>query len=682
MPGNALSEEISPYLLQHKDNPVAWQAWGTDILAQAQREDRPILLSIGYSACHWCHVMAHESFENEEIAALMNELFINVKVDREERPDLDTIYQTALMLMGQQGGWPLTMFLTPEGQPFWGGTYFPPASRYGRPGFPEVLKGISETWHTQKDNVLKNVEALSQAMADAAKPKDGGELTSAVLDQAAASAVSMIDPTRGGTMGAPKFPQPSFFKFLWRAYLRTGSTPFREAVTVTLSNLCQGGIYDHLGGGFARYSTDEYWLAPHFEKMLYDNALLVELLSEVWLETGDPLYAVRVRETIEWAFREMRVTDEGDENAEDAPFAFASAFDADSEGEEGKFYVWTEAEIGALLGGEAAEFNKVYDVAPGGNWEGHTILNRSTDLGLASEEVERRLARSREALLQARVKRVPPGKDDKALTDWNGMMISALVVAGVAFDDAAWIEAAKGAFSFVLKHMVEDGRFGHSWRAGRLRHAAVVDDYAHMARAALLLFEATGDWAYLDHAEAWVAIADNHYWDGDGGGYFLAADDTNDLITRTKTIFDNAVPSGNGIMVEVLARLFYVRGDSAYRERAEKLLHAFTGQSPEYMANSPTFLNGYEFLEGARQIVIVGDPEAEATGELVRAAFAGGLANRVVVRLAPGTDLPTTHPAAGKGLVDGKPAAYVCIGPTCGLPVTDGAALQKVLGAE
>ena len=679
MARNALADEISPYLLQHKDNPVAWQAWGTDILEQAQREDRPILLSIGYSACHWCHVMAHESFENEEIAALMNELFINVKVDREERPDLDTIYQTALMLMGQQGGWPLTMFLTPEGEPFWGGTYFPPTSRYGRPGFPDLLRGISETYRAQKDKVLENVKALSQAMADMAKPKEAGELSGAVLDQAAESAVGMIDRTRGGTMGAPKFPQPSFFKFLWRAYLRTGSTQFREAVTVTLSNLCQGGIYDHLGGGFARYSTDEYWLAPHFEKMLYDNALLVELLSEVWMETGDPLYAVRVRETIEWALREMRVEIDGGERTS---FAFASAFDADSEGEEGKFYVWTEAEIDALLGGESTEFKKVYDVAPGGNWEGHTILNRSSDLGLAAEEVEGRLAGCRATLFEARAKRVPPGKDDKALTDWNGMMISALVVAGMTFDDAPWIETARGAYSFVLEHMVEDGRFGHSWRGGRLRHAAVVDDYAHMARAALLLFEATGDWAYVDHAEAWVAIADSHYWDGETGGYYLAADDTLDVITRTKTVFDNAVPSGNGVMVEVLARLFYVRGDSAYREQAERLVRAFAGQSPQHMANFPTLINGYELLEGARQIVVVGDPLAEATVELARAATAGGLANRVLVRLAPGIDLPASHPAAGKGLVEGKPAAYVCVGSTCGLPVTDAASLRKALGGD
>ena len=676
MPRNALADETSPYLLQHKDNPVAWQPWGTAVLEQAHSQDRPILLSIGYSACHWCHVMAHESFENEEIAALMNELFINVKVGREERPDLDTIYQMALALLGQQGGWPLTMFLTPDGQPFWGGTYFPPASRYGRPGFPDVLRGISETYHAQKDKVLENVKALSQAMADMAKPKEAGELSADVLDQAAASAVRMIDPIRGGTMGAPKFPQPSFFKFLWRAHLRTGSTPFGEAVTVTLSNICQGGIYDHLGGGFARYSTDDAWLAPHFEKMLYDNALLVELLSEVWLETGDPLYAARVRETIEWALREMRVTIDADGGA---PFAFASAFDADSEGEEGKFYVWTEVEIDALLGGEAAEFKKVYDVAPGGNWEGHTILNRSSDLGLASEEVEGRLARCRETLFQARAKRVPPGKDDKALTDWNGMMISALVIAGTVFEEPAWTEAARAAFSFVLEHMFENGRLGHSWRLGRLRHAAVVDDYAHLARAALLLFEATGDWAYLDHAEAWVATADSHYWDTDSGAYFLAADDTHDLITRTKTVFDNAVPSGNGVMVEVLARLFYVRGDGAYRDRAEQLVRAFAGQPPEHMANSPTLLNGYELLEGARQIVVVGDPRADATAELTRAALAGGLANRVLVRLAPGADLPAAHAAAGKGLVDGKPAAYVCDGPTCALPVTDGASLRKAL---
>jgi len=471
-----------PNLLQHRDNPVHWRPWGPDALAEARQEGKPILLSIGYAACHWCHVMAHESFENQEIADLMNGLFVNIKVDREERPDVDTIYQAALAMMGEHGGWPLTMFLTPEGEPFFGGTYFPPAPRFGRPAFPDVLQRVAEAYKTQPDAVQKNVQSLRGGLAKLSQPEAGKGFPADVLEQTAAAALRLIDPLHGGTVGAPKFPQPVFFRFLWRAYLCSGSTLFRDAVLITLSRLCQGGIYDHLGGGFARYSVDSVWLVPHFEKMLYDNALLVDLLTEAWTETRDPRFAERTGETVAWALTDLRTAAEVDA----ADFAFASAFDADSEGVEGKYYVWTEAEIDALLGDDAPTFKAAYDVTLDGNWEGATILNRTSDRDSADPDREHRLAACRTTLLAARAGRVPPQRDDKVLADWNGLMIVALARAAAALDQPSWLEAATQCFAFVRNRMQQDGRLLHTWCAGRARHAAVGDRVGGGRRPALL----------------------------------------------------------------------------------------------------------------------------------------------------------------------------------------------------
>ncbi len=681
MSRNLLVQETSPYLLQHKDNPVHWRPWGPEALAEAQRDRKPILLSIGYSACHWCHVMAHESFENDSIAAVMNELFVNIKVDREERPDLDVIYQSALALMGEHGGWPLTMFLTSHGDPFWGGTYFPASPRFGRPAFPDVLRRVAELHRTEGEKIAQNVSAIRQALGKLAQPAGGDGLSGEALDSAARGALRLVDPIHGGTLGAPKFPQPSFFKFLWRAYKRTGSRVFREAVTTTLDAICQGGIYDHVGGGFARYSTDEHWLVPHFEKMLYDNALLIELMAEVWQDTGSPLYAIRVRETIDWALRDMRVVPGENAVGDSTPdlFAFASAFDADSEGVEGKYYVWSEEEIDSVLGADAPVFKEIYGVHSRGNWEGVNILNRSSFDGVSDDEREALLLRCRQKLLDVRGRRIPPLRDDKVLADWNGLMIAALAHAAMIFDEPAWLEAAKAAFTFVSRYMTEEGRLRHTWREGRLRHAAVLDDYANMARASLLLFEATGEAAYLDQAQAWVATANKRYWDGLSGGYFLTADDTDDVITRPKTIADNATPNGNGTMMEVLARLHYLTGTPAYRERAETLGQIFSGKSPEHHTNLPTLCNGFELLENAMQIVVVGDEHQETTGSLTRVAVEAAPPTRIIYRLTPDAQLPDGHPAQGKGLVNGMPAVYLCLGQTCGLPVTDPEDLRRQL---
>jgi uncharacterized protein YyaL (SSP411 family) len=495
----------------------------------------------------------------------------------------------------------------------------------------------------------------------------------ALLDEAAHAAAGLVDRQQGGTMGAPKFPMPSFFRFLWRAYQRSDKTDCSDAVTLTLDAMSLGGIYDHLGGGYARYSTDAQWLAPHFEKMLYDNAQLIELLTDVWQENRSPLYAQRIAETIDWIARDMTVT------AGDGLVAFASAFDADSEGEEGKFYVWSAEEIDSLLGNEAALFKSAYDVTPWGNWEGKCILNRSAKPQPLSDDEEATLAGCRGILLGARALRIAPGRDDKALADWNGLAIAALANAGAIFERPEWIAMAESAFNFVLAHMTEGGRLGHSWCAGRLRHAAVLDDYANLSRGALILFEVTHNPAYLVQAEAWVAIADAHYRDPDGGGYFFSADDTSDLIARTKQAQDNATPAGNGVMVEVLARLFHLTGTDAYRLRAAESIRAFTAGTAAHLAHSSSLLMGFEMLERAVQIVIIGTPGEPATEALRRCVFDTALANRLLQTVAPGDNLPPSHPATGKTQTDGQATAYVCVGPLCGLPASTPDALRERL---
>jgi uncharacterized protein YyaL (SSP411 family) len=670
MDRNRLGEETSPYLIQHKDNPVHWQPWGTETLAAAKAEDKPILLSIGYAACHWCHVMAHESFEDPKIAARMNDLFVNIKVDREERPDLDAIYQHALALMGEQGGWPLTMFLTPDGEPFWGGTYFPPEQRWGRPGFPQVLEAMSNAYGQDRDKVAKNIVALREALQRLGRPERGGAIGRELLDRVAERLLRETDQLYGGIGAAPKFPQTGVLELLWRAWKRTGQLPYRDAVVKALDAMCQGGIYDHLGGGFARYSTDARWLVPHFEKMLYDNAELVDLMTLVWQETKSPLYRERVQETLGWVSREMVTAGGG----------FASSLDADSEHEEGKFYVWSEAEIDHALGDRARLFKRFYDVTPEGNWEENNILNRSKAPDGADEQTERELAACRALLLRAREHRVRPGWDDKVLADWNGLMIAAMTNAGLVFERPEWIDTARRAFDFILREMtLTDGRLLHSWRGGRARHPANVDDYANLCRAALALYEATGDEHFLSQARDWTAVLDRHYWDEAGDGYLFAAKDTEGLIARAKTAADSAVPAGNGTLVGVLTRLAILTGEEAYRRRAEAIVETFSGEVARNFFPLATLLNNVELLEKPLQIVIVGERQDLAFQSLLRAVYNVSLPNRVVLILPPGASLPTDHAAHGKSLVDGKPTAYVCDGPVCSLPITNPRELRDAL---
>lgn len=673
MSRNQLDKETSPYLLQHKNNPVHWAPWGEDALNKAKADDKPILLSVGYAACHWCHVMAHESFEDPAIADLMNTHFINIKVDREERPDIDAIYQAAISMLGEHGGWPLTVFLTPDGVPFWGGTYFPPTPRYGRPGFPGILMQISEVFRNERGKIAQNADALDTALRKLGDTGSKSNLSPDKITQTASAALSLIDFQYGGTNGAPKFPQPTFFRFLWHASQKTENERMAQAVTVTLDNLCQGGIYDHLGGGFARYSVDDIWLVPHFEKMLYDNALLVELLAEAWRGTGSPLYAERIRETVDWMVRDLKT---GGENT----FALASAFDADSEGVEGKFYVWDAAEIDALLGEDAPLFCAIYDISEHGNWEGHNILNRR--VGDAEKVVPHAntLNLNRRRLLDERKRRIPPQRDDKVLADWNGMAITALSRAGSLLNEPEWIAHATAIYSFITENLGDGDRLFHTWCVGTARHPAVIDDYANMAAAALSLHQVTGDGDYLADAVRWVATANDYYWDTASGGYFLAANDTRDLIVRTKTIFDNATPSGNGVMLGVLARLYLVTGEIAYRDRADEIIAAMAPEDPRALLNQPSLALGYEILSDACQIVIAApNNKDDAARALFNAAISSASSGTVVSWVYPDTELPPSHPASGKTMNDGLATAYVCRASVCGLPMTNTDALSAAL---
>jgi uncharacterized protein YyaL (SSP411 family) len=667
--GNRLGRETSPYLLQHQENPVHWWAWGPEALAEAKRTGKPILLSVGYAACHWCHVMAHESFEDDETAAVMNDLFVNIKVDREERPDVDAIYMAALHELGEQGGWPLTMFLTSDAEPFWGGTYFPKDSRYGRPAFTHVLKEIARIYRDEPDKVRQNATALKQALAPKFEPGPDAIPGDAALDDLARRLLQLIDPTHGGIRGAPKFPQPQFLNFLWRAGLRYGQPDLIEAVTHTLTHIAQGGIYDHLGGGFARYSVDERWLVPHFEKMLYDNALLIELMTEAWRETGDPLFALRIRETIDWLMREM-VTEGG---------GFASSLDADSEGEEGKFYVWSLAEIEEVLGADDAKiFAKLYDVTGEGNFEGHIILNRNNTLEIADAEIETPLPALREKLLARRGRRIRPGFDDKVLADWNGLTIAALAKAADVFVRVDWLEAAERAFDFVCTRMTSNGRLLHSYRAGEAKAPATATDYANMIKAALALASVTGNPEYIARAREWVGVLDKHYWAEGHGGYFLAADDTGDLIVRTINALDDATPNANGTMVSNLMQLYLWTGEERYRDRAEKIVKGFGNALGKNVFSHTGLLTGVIDLLAPAHIVIVVPEGGDATA-LRRALADVSLPNAVVQELRARDSVAANSPAHGKKAIDGKPTAYVCIGPQCSAPVTDAAALVEAV---
>jgi uncharacterized protein YyaL (SSP411 family) len=671
---NLLDTETSPYLLQHKDNPVHWRPWGPEALAQAKTENKPILLSIGYAACHWCHVMAHESFEDDATAEVMNRLYVNIKVDREERPDIDQIYMEALLRMGDHGGWPLTMFLTPDGEPFWGGTYFPKQAGYGRPAFAQVLEELSKIFHQEPDRIAKRTEQVTTALHQSAATAPGGDIGPDDLDQAAAQVLSIMDPANGGIRGAPKFPQFFVLELLWRATKRTGDKTYKNAVLKTLSHICQGGIYDHLGGGMARYAVDEIWLVPHFEKMLYDNALLVKHLTWAWLETKNPLFKSRLEETVSWLKREMLTVDGG----------FSASLDADSEGEEGKFYVWTYDEILAALGAERGkQFCQTYGVLKAGNWEGVNVLNRLNALDPGHDDTENLLAAAREDLLKRRAARIRPGLDDKVLADWNGTMIAALANAARALDRPDWLALAETAFRFITESMADKDLLYHGLRLGRNTPNSTAADYANMTDAAIVLYETTGATGYLDHATTWTETMDRLFLADDGVGYYFSPVDAKDVLVRMRNVRDDATPNANVVMIANLARLHALTGTTQYRDRAGAIAGGFAAEAKRNVVFHSGLFNALEWLNDLTQIVVMApDNTPDPAGELVAEIFAAGIPSRIVIYGSADKALPQTHPAHGKTAINDHVTVYVCKGETCSLPVTDNSALRDLLQAS
>lgn len=699
---NRLAREASPYLLQHKTNPVDWWPWGPPALDEAKRTGKPILLSIGYAACHWCHVMAHESFEDPATAAVMNKLFVNIKVDREERPDIDQIYMQALHLLGQPGGWPLTMFLNSEGEPIWGGTYFPNVARFGRPSFVQVLHEIARMFHDEPDRIEQNRGALMAALAEQAKAASRVSLGLPQLNGISSQIAGALDPLHGGLRGAPKFPQGPMLEFLWRAGQRTGpaeipdsanaspspsapanasalihrSNPYFDAVALALERMSEGGIYDHLGGGYSRYSVDERWLVPHFEKMLYDNAQLLELLALAAAQTGHDLFRSRAAETVGWLAREMTTRDG----------AFCASLDADSEGEEGKFYVWSAAEIETALGHDAAAFAEIYDVTAQGNFEGHNILNRLGVLDAFARsrpgepftlhrfdpDTEARLSPQRTKLLALRNDRIRPGLDDKVLADWNGLMIAALANAGTLLGEPDWIARARRAFDFIAGAMTRGDRLGHSWREGRLLFPGLASDFAAMIRAALALFEATADPGLLDRAVAWQNAFDRHYVNADNGGYFLTADDAEGLILRPSATTDDAIPNPNGLAAQNLVRLAALTGDDRWRERADILFDGILPAAASNLFAHLSLLNALDLrLRGAEIVIVRTNIENAAhNAPLIDAAQQIPFNEKTLLRLDGTTQLPASHPAHDKIAAAAADTAFVCVGATCSLPIS------------
>ncbi len=677
---NRLIHETSPYLQQHAHNPVDWYPWGEEALARAKAENKPVLLSIGYSACHWCHVMEKESFENEAIAALMNEKFVNIKVDREERPDLDEIYMNAVQMLTGRGGWPMTVFLTPEGKPFFGGTYFPPEDRHGMPGFPKILNAVAEAYRNRKADVDQSVEQIHAAMQRLARVGESQRpFDPEIVVKSAEKLAQAYDPEHGGFGQAPKFPNAGVYELYLRAYRHSKQPRFLDMIEHTLRSMAEGGIYDQLGGGFHRYSVDAKWLVPHFEKMLYDNAQLLGVYADAYTITRDPLYKKVVEETGCYLVREML----------DPGGGFYATQDADSEGEEGKFFVWTEGEVNRILGEEAgAIFCRMYDVTEFGNFEKknilHPVLTAQQAAALFKKdpgEVERLIADARKKLLAVREQRVKPFRDEKIIASWNGLALSGLAAAGKVSDEPAFLDAARMTVGFVLSKMRRDGHLLHVYKDGRAKLLGYLDDYANMAAGLLDLYEATLERVYLDDAAGLAAVMVREFWDEEHGGFFYTGQSHEELISRTKPAFDGSVPSGNAVAAEALLRLYFYGGNEDYLKKAEKVLRIYYDameQQPFGFARMLTALDFY--LEKPKEIVVVGSEEEPETLKLLDAINARYLPNKTLQLIAP-DEPPDKVPALlqGKGRIGGKATAYVCHNYTCSPPATDAAKLEELL---
>jgi len=659
---NKLEKETSPYLLEHKGNPVEWYAWNDAALNRAKKENKPILLSIGYSACHWCHVMAHESFENIKIAKLMNKYFINIKVDREERPDLDAVYQNALQVFGEHGGWPLTMFLTPDLEPFWGGTYFPPVPKFGKLAFPDILKSISNAFIKEKDKIKKSADLIKKGIIEGTKNISGPSITPNLSKHVSLSLINLIDKTYGGIEGAPKFPNVPIFKNILRFSLSNSfsekhGTTEKTGIYQTLNKICLGGIYDHVGGGFSRYSTDDKWLVPHFEKMLYDNAQLIEFLIYGYQAYKETMFKNRIFEIIGWVLREMKIKNGG----------FASAIDADSEGEEGKFYIWTKKEIEKILGKKSVEFCKTYNVTNEGNWENKNILNLKTKRNINETKKDKILLNK---LFIERKKRIRPGLDDKILTDCNGLMINALAKAGWVFNKKEWLNEARNVYKFIIQNLIYKNELYHSWKNKKIKTFATLEDYTNLLRCSVTLFITTNKKEYLDNAKDLLKKILEKFKDKVGGGFYTTSEKTKDVITRLKSIYDTAVPSGISQIIESSAKLFYLTGENYYFNEANLAVKSISGNMQKNFFSSASLINANELLQNGIQIILFKTRKKSdfLMLEKIKQLY---LPNIIYQEVWDSNELPKKHPAYGKKNKENKTTIYVCQKQTCSLPITN-----------
>jgi uncharacterized protein YyaL (SSP411 family) len=676
---NRLADETSPYLLQHANNPVDWYPWGPEALARARDENKPILLSIGYAACHWCHVMEHESFEDAATAALMNERFVSIKVDREERPDLDAIYMQAVQAMTGHGGWPMTVFLTPEGVPFYGGTYFPKDDRHGMPSFKRILQAVAESYTSRPEGVARTADSVREMYSVTVEPtRSAGPLTAELLDHAYRSLSAQYDEENGGFGGAPKFPQTMSLDFLLRHSARRSVEHALAMVTHSFRRMAHGGIYDQVGGGFARYAVDAIWLVPHFEKMLYDNALLVRLGAHLWQATKDAEVRRVVEETIDWAIREMRSPEGG----------FYSSLDADSEGHEGKFYVWSAQELDDVLGEDAPLMRAYWNVTADGNFEGRNILSVALSaagdrrtlaarFSISEEQFEATIRRAKQALYDVRKQRVWPGRDDKILASWNGLMVRGIAEAARAFGNGAYKRAAIDSATFLFDRLVRDGRVFRSYKDGRARIAGYLEDHAALGVAALSVYELTFDTLWLDRARELSDAVVRWFWDDATGAFYDTASDHEQLITRPREISDNATPSGTSLAVELLVRLAELLHDVDARRRATYVLETLAPAMGRYPLAFGHMLGSADMvINGAVELAIVGDPASSDFVALERTA-----AERYVPSLVLAGGLPTDDVAlmSGREPRDGRATAYVCRNYACEEPATTAQQLDEQL---
>jgi len=688
---NRLIREKSPYLLQHAYNPVDWYPWGAEAFEKAKTEEKPVFLSIGYSTCHWCHVMEKESFEDPEVADLMNQAFVSIKVDREERPDLDHVYMTVCQMMTGSGGWPLNIVTTPDKKPFFAATYIPKGNRFGQTGMMELVPRIRNIWKTRQKDVFESADSVTNALRSVEKEPSGKELGLPVLEAAYADLVNRFDQTYGGFSSAPKFPTPHNFLFLLRYWKRSGDPTALKMVEKTLQEIRQGGIYDQIGFGFHRYSTDREWLVPHFEKMLYDQAMLALAYIEAYQATGKRIYADTAKEIFTYVLRDMK-SPEG---------AFYSAEDADSEGVEGKFYVWTEAEFRELFDQEEADLLvRVFHVEKNGNFReetgaksagnnipylGKSLTEISSDLGIPFSELKQRIDVARTKAFEVRQKRIHPHKDDKILTDWNGLMIAALSRAGQVLGEKRFENEARHAAEFIMSRMRDaNGRLQHRYREGEAAIVANLDDYAFMMWGLIELYEAGFEVKYLKWALELHESLLEHFWDSAGGGFFFTPDDGEDLLVRKKEVYDGAIPSGNAVAMNNLLRLARLTGRAEFEEQASRISKAFSGQVDQFPSGYTQFLSSLDFGMGPSYELILADPsQNDGAKEMIEAFRTRYLPNLVVIYRPSGerlNEIVGIAPfVADNPPLNGNPTAYVCRDKTCYKPTTDPGEMLKRL---